>query len=222
MPSSAIRLYTLGERAAVIASPPPVNVGCQRRIWWLAQRLASHAAVCELVPGMNNLTVLLDPAGPAPDAFLAELEALWQQAEAAQLPDTREISLPVIYGGADGPDLGEVARLAHLSPDEVIALHAGANYQVYFLGFRPGFAYLGGLPTRLSTPRRAEPRRTVPAGSVGIGGEQTGVYPLASPGGWQVIGRCTEPLFDATAEPPTRLRPGDTVRFVPVTEPCSR
>jgi len=217
-----VRLYTLGEHAAVIAAAPPATLDCQRRIWWLSHRLDGHDAVRELVPGLNNLTVLLDPAGPAPDAFLAELGSLWQQAETAPLPDTREIRLPVVYGGADAPDLVEVARLTGLSPEEVIALHAGASYRVYFLGFRPGFAYLGGLPARLITPRLAEPRRMVPAGSVGIGGDMTGVYPLASPGGWQVIGRCTEPLFDAEATPPTRLRPGDAVHFVAVAEPCSK
>ena len=114
----------------------------------------------------------------------------------------------------DGPDLADVAAHCGLSTEEVVRRHTGADYVVYFIGFQPGFAYLGGLDEALHTPRRAEPRVAVPAGSVGIGGAQTGIYPLATPGGWQLIGRTALPLFDPQAEPPTLLAPGDRVRFV--------
>jgi len=123
----------------------------------------------------------------------------------------RLVNIPVTY---DGPDLGDIARHCGLSPAEVVQRHEAAEYVVYFLGFQPGFAYLGGLDEALHTPRRTEPRVSVPAGSVGIGGAQTGIYPLASPGGWQLIGRTLTPLFDPQAEPPTLLAPGDRVRFV--------
>ena len=139
---------------------------------------------------------------------------------AAHAPDRRAqgrlVELPVQYGGAEGPDIEGVARHVGLSVEALIERHAAIEYTVYFLGFQPGFAYLGGLDPALATPRRKEPRLHVPAGSVGIGGEQTGVYPTASPGGWQLIGRTAEVLFDPNRDPPSLLEPGDRVRFVPI------
>jgi len=142
------------------------------------------------------------PRGPGLDADLGK----------AAIP----IEIPVRYGGADGPDLDAVAELHGLRPADVVDLHASAIYRVLFLGFAPGFAYLGGLPPALATPRRASPRERVPAGSVGIAGEQTGVYPLAMPGGWQLIGRTDAVLFDPDRPEPALFRPGATVRFVPL------
>jgi KipI family sensor histidine kinase inhibitor len=126
----------------------------------------------------------------------------------------RLVEIPVAYGGEHGPDLADVAAHTGLTPAEVVRRHSAGEYIVYLLGFLPGFAFMGGLPPELATPRRAEPRTAVPARSVGIGGEQTGIYPLVSPGGWQLIGRTSLELFDPTAESPTLLRPGDRVRFV--------
>lgn len=128
----------------------------------------------------------------------------------------RLVEVPVHYGGAEGPDIEGVARHTGLSVEALIERHSAVEYTVYFLGFQPGFAYLGGLDPALATPRRKEPRLHVPAGSVGIGGEQTGVYPTSSPGGWQLIGRTAEVLFDPNRERPSLLEPGDRVRFVPV------
>jgi KipI family sensor histidine kinase inhibitor len=127
---------------------------------------------------------------------------------------TTEIDIPVRYGGADGPDLAALAKQVGMSVDEVVKRHTQAEYIVFFLGFQPGFAYLGGLDPALHAPRRADPRLEVPAGSVGIGGEQTGVYPAVSPGGWQLIGRTDLNLFDPARQPPTLMQPGDRVRFV--------
>ena len=131
---------------------------------------------------------------------------------------SRTVEIALHYGGADGPDLEDVARHTGLTPAEVVERHAAARYLVYFLGFSPGFPYLGGLPPELATPRLAEPRRLIPAGSVAIGGSQTGIYPQASPGGWRIIGRTELRLFDAGANPPALLRMGDVVRFVPLAE----
>jgi KipI family sensor histidine kinase inhibitor len=126
------------------------------------------------------------------------------------------IELPTRYGGADGPDLDEVAALHGLSARAVIEFHAGTVYRVAFVGFLPGFAYLGSLPHSLATPRRATPRERVPAGSVGIADRQTGVYPFASPGGWQLIGRTATTVWDPRRDPPALLEPGRRIRFVPL------
>src|SRR5262249_55828790 len=131
-------------------------------------------------------------------------------------PESRTIDIPVCYGGECGPDLEDVARHTGLAPAEVIARHSAVTYLVYFLGFSPGFPYLGGLAPELATPRLSAPRKRVPAGSVAIGGRQTGVYPVESPGGWRIIGRTDLRLFDPNAEPPALLRTGDSVRFVSV------
>jgi len=130
--------------------------------------------------------------------------------------DDTPIEIPVRYGGPDGPDLENVAAAHGLRPEEVVELHAAARYRVLFLGFAPGFGYLGGLPPALVTPRRDNPRERVPAGSVGIAGGHTAVYPLAMPGGWQLIGRTDIVLFDPDRPDPALLWPGATVRFVPV------
>ena len=162
---------------------------------------------------MNNLTVELDHAAPDLENLLEALQAAWSRSEAVDF-QSRRIEIPVRYGGAEGPDLDEVARHSGLSREEVVRLHQAGEYTVYFLGFQPGFAYLGGMDPRLATARRKEPRVAVPAGTLGIGGEQTGIYPSAAPGGWQLIGRTSVLLFDPARDPPSLLLPGDTVRFV--------
>lgn len=137
-----------------------------------------------------------------------------QSTETAKSP----IIIPVCYGGDHGPDLDEVATMHNLSADAVINLHSAATYTVYMIGFVPGFAYLGGMDKTLASPRKATPRAAVPAGSVGIAGEQTGVYPLQTPGGWQIIGRTPLSMFDGTRDQPSLLQAGDSVKFEPITE----
>jgi KipI family sensor histidine kinase inhibitor len=193
------------------------GVESQRRIWSLADQFRARAGVREVVPGMNNLTVEMDPAAPEFDNLLDVLQAGWGASNAAPAA-SRRIEIPVHYGGADGIDLDEVVRHTGLTREQVIALHSAGEYTVYFLGFLPGFAYLGGMDKRLATPRRSEPRLSVPAGSVAIGGEQTGIYPSVSPGGWHLIGRTSLTLFDPARDPPSLLLPGDTVRFMRVEE----
>ncbi|MEB5970563.1 5-oxoprolinase subunit PxpB [Pantoea dispersa] len=211
------RCYLLGERAVVLELEPPVSLVSQQRIWGLCQRLQQNEQVAEVIPGMNNLTLLLrDPQLKALDA-IERLQRWWEESEVL-LAEPRQIEIPVVYGGAGGPDLAEVARAAGLTSQQVVELHSSADYVVYFIGFQPGFPYLGGLDERLHTPRRAEPRLVVPGGSVGIGGSQTGIYPLAAPGGWQLIGHTSLSLFDPQQQPPTLLRPGDSIRFVPQPE----
>jgi KipI family sensor histidine kinase inhibitor len=169
------------------------------------------------VPAHASVLVPFDPL--AVDA--AQLEATVRELLAADVAaaeppvELEPLQIPVAYGGADGPDLDEVAAAHGLRPADVIELHAATSFRLLFLGFAPGFAYLSGLPPALATPRRATPRERVPAGSVAIAGEHSAVYPLAMPGGWNLIGRTEIALFDPRADPPTPLRPGRTVRFVP-------
>jgi KipI family sensor histidine kinase inhibitor len=206
------RIFSLGDAALVCEAPPPATLECQRRVWAAAQAARDWPHVLEVVPGMNNLTLVLDPLDADADALAAQLLAAWNAAASIDAP-SREVEIPVQYGGEFGPDLLAVAEHTGLSAREVVERHAGGDYVVFFLGFQPGFAYMGGLEAALQTPRRASPRLEVPAGSVGIGGEQTGIYPAVSPGGWQLIGRAEVPLFDPTRRPPTLLQPGDRVRF---------
>jgi len=211
------RCYLLGETAVVLELEPPVTLESQKRIWRLTQRLPEYPEVLEAIPGMNNITVILrNPQNLALDA-IERLQRWWEESEVLE-PDSRQIDIPVVYGGKPGPDLSLVAEHCGLTPKQVVELHSSQEYVVWFLGFQPGFAYLGGLPEKLAMPRRAEPRVEVPAGSVGIGGELTGIYPLATPGGWQLIGHTPLALFDASQPEPVLLRPGDTVRFVPQKE----
>ncbi|MGI4815359.1 MAG: 5-oxoprolinase subunit PxpB [Janthinobacterium lividum] len=252
----------LGEAAVVLECPPPARLAVQTRIWSVARAAKRWPHVTEVVPGMNNLTVLFDPIATTGDAIAERLASAWQsdatldpssaagatartkasarpraasrgaasQADAeapaqagfgveavrGPLNGGRSVEIEVVYGGAAGPDLEAVARGAQLSPEEVIQRHTAAEYLVFFVGFLPGFAYLGGLDSRLATARRDTPRLQVPAGSVGIGGTQTGIYPQASPGGWHLIGRTARTLFDPTAKTPALLAPGDRVRLVAV------
>jgi KipI family sensor histidine kinase inhibitor len=207
------RLHLLGDAALLCELPAPATLAQQQRIWALAEQARQWPGVGETLPGMNNLTLTFDPTAIDLDTLTAQVLQAWPTLASGAI-EGRQIEIPVVYGGEHGPDLADVAAHTGLTPAEVVRRHSEGEYIVYLLGFLPGFAFMGGLPPELATPRRAEPRTAVPARSVGIGGEQTGIYPLVSPGGWQLIGRTSLELFDPTAESPTLLRPGDRVRFV--------
>ena len=206
------RIFQFGDAALVCEAPAPATLDCQRRVWAAAEAARAWPHVLEVVPGMNNLTIVFDPLEADSAALANLLQTAWD-ATADALVGGREVEIPVQYGGEFGPDLQAVASHTGLSAKEVVNRHAAGEYIVFFLGFQPGFAYMGGLDKALHTPRRSSPRVEVPAGSVGIGGEQTGVYPATSPGGWHLIGRTSVPLFDPARSPPTLLQPGDRVRF---------
>jgi inhibitor of KinA len=220
-----MRLSPLGDRALRIEVGSTIDEETHRRVRAVCARLASRIVpgTIELVPAFASVTVFYDPlhvpesAGRGDVSAYARFAALVTDAltelDAAPLPPPRAVEIPVCYGGEYGPDLEDVARQHDVSAEEVVRIHTAGDYLVYMLGFAPGFAYLGGLSPRIATPRRAEPRTMVPAGSVGIGGDQTGVYPLASPGGWQLIGRTPLVLFDAARTPAALLAAGDRVRF---------
>ena len=182
-----------------------------------ALRAARHAGVLDVVEGFCSVTVVFDPLRTDLPRVAAALETA-----AGRRPGSvaagREVVLPVCYGGRDGPDLAQVAAFAGCSTDEVVARHSSAVYRVYMLGFLPGFAYLGSVDPRIAAPRRRSPRLRVPAGSVGIAGRQTGVYPLEAPGGWNLIGRCPVRIADLDRAEPFRVLAGQRVRFEPITE----
>jgi KipI family sensor histidine kinase inhibitor len=212
-----MRLSALGDSAIVLTVAENLDAGAIARTHRLAAELQRNrpAGVVDVVPAFASVTVFYEVTKTAGfDALCAELEksaARCAAETAAGQP--RQVEIPVCYDGEFGPDLPAVAAHAGLSPADAAALHSGAGYDVHAIGFVPGFAYLSGLPEKLHVPRRATPRRSVPPGSVGIGGNQTGVYPLATPGGWNLIGRTQLRLFDAARAEPALLRAGDRVRF---------
>jgi inhibitor of KinA len=193
---------------------------------WRALGAEPLPGVSEVVPAYTTVTVFYDAwravAAGAPEDGIVEWlsarvkERLKDPPKAAKAKP-RVIEVPVCYGGEFGPDLGRVAAQAKVFPDEVVKRHSAAKYLVHLIGFAPGFPYLGGLPKSLVTPRHAKPRMAVPAGSVGIGGEQTGIYPQVTPGGWNLIGRTPLHLFRPEENPPVLLQAGDEVRFKPIT-----
>jgi KipI family sensor histidine kinase inhibitor len=207
----------MGDAALVVTfAPEPLDEANDRAIALAASlRAEAIAGVLDIVPAMASVAVHFEPglagATDLETALRRHLEMQSAQGtRAGQSPAIHEI--PVTYGGAGGPDLADVASFAACSEADVIARHAARVYRVYMLGFVPGFAYLGPVDPSIAAPRRSSPRQRVPAGSVGIAGAQTGVYPQDSPGGWQIIGRTDARMFDAARG--SLLQPGDRVRFV--------
>ncbi|MEO9169992.1 MAG: 5-oxoprolinase subunit PxpB [Candidatus Baltobacteraceae bacterium] len=208
-----MKIFRLGESAIVLSEDPPASLSVQRRIWSVARAARGWTDVDDVVPGMNNVTLFArshDDFGSLEE----RLRDAWETAVECEETQTPEIEIPVRYGGAEGPDLAFVSDSTGLTEKEVVEAHSGAVYVVYFMGFQPGFAYLGGLDKRLHLERRAEPRARVLAGSVGIAGEQTGVYSQSAPGGWHIIGRTETRMFDLSRVPASLLAPGRRVRFV--------
>ena len=174
------------------------------------------AGVRNLHPAYCSVLVKFDAMKTRHEVLRETLRACIERMEHVDLPPPREVEIPVCYGGEFGPDLDDVAKLHGLSADRVIELHSGGSYLVYFLGFVPGFAYLGELTKELVTPRLTVPRKSVPAGSVGIASNHTGVYPVSTPGGWRLLGRTPLAMFRADRKEMSLLSIGDRVRFMPI------
>lgn len=213
------RLVRVGDASIVVEFAQEIDPAINARALAVgnAVRAARHPGVRDVVEGYCSVTVVYDPLRTALEPLVAAIEEAAERAPANGATEA-EVELPVCYGGRHGPDLEAVAVFAGCSPAEVAALHHGATYRVYMLGFLPGFAYMGSVDPRIAVPRRSRPRLRVPAGSVGIARFQTGVYPLEAPGGWHLIGRCPLKTFDPGASNPFLLQPGCAVRFVPITE----
>ena len=214
------RILPVGDSGLLLEFGKTIDPDLQAQVSALDNILSMfpHLAISEWVPTYRSLMVYYDPLQISYTA-LAEWLLNWlQQPVNAEGMARRQVTIPVFYGGTMGPDLDNVAAHNGLTPEEVIRLHQEPDYLVYMLGFLPGFPYLGGLDQRLCTPRLATPRTNVPAGSVGIADRQTGVYPLASPGGWQLIGRTPLKLYDPRRSQPFLLAAGDVLRFQAVTQ----
>ncbi len=209
------RIQPLGDTALRFEIGQGIDPEVNRRVRAACAGIerAAIPGVVECVPSYAAVTVHYRPHVVRYGELCGKLAAL--AAGEAGVPEGELVTLPVIY---DGPDLAFVAEHARMSAGEVIELHSRPEYLVYMIGFAPGFPYLGGLDEKLATPRLERPRISVPAGSVGIGGAQTGVYPVESPGGWRLIGRTSVVLYDPKREPPSLLAAGDRVRFRPVKE----
>jgi inhibitor of KinA len=217
-----VRMLVAGEQGLIVEFGNAIDPVVNARVLRLARAMAARGleGVLETVPTYRSLLVLFDPLVLPRERLASEVEGLLAAPAAVEAPGAggNTVELPVLYGGEFGPDLAFVAQHNGLSPEEVISFHSSPAYLVYMIGFTPGFPYLGGMSSRLATPRLPSPRVKVPPGSVGIAGNQTGVYPLESPGGWRLIGRTPLRLFDVDAERPFLLAPGDLVRFRPVDE----
>jgi inhibitor of KinA len=220
------QLFPLGDAAIVVQLSQTIDPVIQSSISALTTYLCEHPfnGFIELVPAYTSITIYYNPwvvsrKGKI-DPYQKVVEILQKSLTIA--PATSDLTatyvkeIPVCYGGKFGPDLEFVAVNNQLSVAEVIALHTAETYIVYMIGFAPGFPYLGGLNNKIATPRKQMPRTTIPAGSVGIAGEQTGIYPMQTPGGWQLIGRTPEKLFDPARSKPSLLQAGDRVKFVSI------
>lgn len=218
-----VRFLPCGDQAVTVEWGSTIDEHINRQVHAFARKVEelSHPAITEVVPTYRSATVHYRPEVLSYE----ELKQLLLSLTQGGIEETKElpvVEIPVCYGGEYGPDLEEVAQHCSLTPEEVIARHTAPTYRIYMLGFTPGFPYLGGMDPSIAAPRRKEPRIHIPAGSVGIAGEQTGVYPIVSPGGWQLIGRTPLRLFDPQREQPILLSAGAGIRFVPIDEETFR
>ncbi|GAB6101421.1 5-oxoprolinase subunit PxpB [Thermococcus atlanticus] len=207
-----------GDSALVIIFGDKIDEKINKKVHAVADAIekASPDWLVEAVPTYTSIYVYYNPLKLSYQEALNAIKP-FLSAE-PEKEKQRVVEIPTVYGGEFGPDIEFVARHNGLTVDDVIEIHSKPLYRVYMLGFTPGFAYLGGMDERIATPRLERPRLKVPAGSVGIAGKQTGIYPMESPGGWRLIGRTPLRLFMPEKDPPTLLQPGDYIRFVPVSE----
>jgi KipI family sensor histidine kinase inhibitor len=213
-----VQIRAASDRSLLVSFGDEISPQAHRAVQALTVALAGARGILNLHPAFASVLVEFDPRSHTHSEIERLVRESLERAASGELSESRLVEIPVRYGGAYGPDLEDVARHCDLTEQRVIELHAGAEYEVYFVGFSTCFPYLAGLPEEIATPRLAAPRKHVAAGSVAIGGSQAGVYPLDSPGGWRVIGRTPVRLFDPAGEPPPLLCMGDRVRFVPIEE----
>ncbi|MFB5193447.1 5-oxoprolinase subunit PxpB [Neobacillus sp. KR4-4] len=220
----------LGDSALVIQLGDGISPATHERVKNLSSLLEKEpfTGLIESVPSYNSLTIYYNPVAVYYSSSDKELSSPYKKVSAfilalldklgtSEISEQRLITIPVLYGGEFGPDLEYVANYHGISVEEVIQIHSSNDYLVYMIGFAPGFPFMGGMDERIATPRKDSPRLAITPGSVGIAGKQTGIYPLETPGGWQIIGRTPLDLFLPELSPPTLLQSGDRIRYVPIT-----
>lgn len=213
------KFLPMGDRALTMEFGDEISKKINAVIRRTTKAIEAHKeGILEILPTYRSITILYDPDVLSYESLVEQLRSYEGEVAEEALQQVKLIEIPTVYGGDFGPDLAHVAEHAGLSTEEVVKIHTGTDYLVYMLGFSPGFTYLGGLDPRIATPRLESPRLKIPAGSVGIAGSQTGMYPSESPGGWQLIGRTPLKLYRPEEEPPVFIQAGDYIRYVPVTE----
>ena len=207
-----------GDMAIVVELGDAISPDINRRVRSLTDALEQGGVpgVFDFLPTYRSVLVYYDPLVATSGEVQNGIRRLLEDAQETDAGERHVVHIPTLYGGDMGPDIGFVAQHNGIDEQEVVRIHSGSDYLVYMMGFSPGFAYLGGLDDRLATPRLQSPRTEIPAGAVGIAETQTGVYPVASPGGWQLIGRTPLKLFDPMRDDPVLLSAGDYVRFTPI------
>jgi KipI family sensor histidine kinase inhibitor len=205
----------MGDRALIIEVGDEINPSVNKKVGQLLSQIETKniVGIVDLVPCYSSLLVIYDSLKISLSELRGTIDGLYNTIDTSTIPEHKTHKIPVAYGGENGPDLLWVAEYHNITPEDVVKLHTGTKYQVYMIGFSPGFAYMGEIPESLVTPRRETPRTEVPRGSVGIAINQTGIYPSVSPGGWQIIGKTPLKLFDPFQRPPTHLQMGDLVEF---------
>ncbi len=217
-------IYPLGDQAVTVEFGNDIHLNIYTHVQLLTRLLDEVKPdwLIEYVPAYTTVTIFYQPLALKDrtsfpyDVVRLELESMLANEKATVFQPNRLVEIPVCYGGELGPDLAYVASYNRLTEEEVIAIHSNGTYIVYMLGFAPGFPYIGGMSNRIATPRRKTPRMHIPPRTVGIAGEQTGIYPIATPGGWQLIGQTPLELFKRNEQQPTLLQAGDQIRFIPI------
>jgi inhibitor of KinA len=209
-----------GDRGLLVEYGDAIDPAVNQKVRCMAAVIGKYTpdGIIEIIPTYRSILVFYDPAVTKPTTLQETLTAMEDRLADIEIPPPNVVEIPVCYGGEHGPDIGTVAAGHDLSIGEVIRLHSIPEYLIYMVGFTPGFPFLGGLAEKLYTPRLETPRAVVPEGSVGIANNQTGIYPIASPGGWQLIGRTPMKLFFPERSRPILYKAGDRIRFTPISE----
>jgi inhibitor of KinA len=213
-----VRYLVAGDKGLLVEFDERIDPAINSRVRALGFSLERDPirGVIETIPAYRSLAIVYDPLAIGFEDLVERIRGRVTQGGEATALSSRIVTIPTCYGGEYGPDISFVAEHNRISVPQVVDIHSGTEYLVYMIGFTPGFPYLGGLAEQLSTPRLETPRKLIPAGSVGIAGSQTGIYPMESPGGWRLIARTPLRLFDPGRESPVLLRAGDRVRFKPI------
>jgi inhibitor of KinA len=210
----------VGDRGVIVEYGDAIFPEINLKVRAMAMAIAEEkpAGIVEVIPTYRSLLIVYDPLATDLKTVEDNLQLMESRLDQLEIPPPKTVEIPVSYGGDLGPDIEFVAQTHNLTVEDVIRIHTGALYQIYMIGFTPGFPFLGGLPEELHTPRLETPRPLVPAGSVGIANNQTGVYPIDSPGGWRLIGRTPLSLFNPSKDNPFLYRAGDMIKFVQISK----